>query len=341
MLNEETRVEGIIADIAAQKFAGELELLVADGGSSDDSVGRLRAAAARNRVPLTLVENRQRLIPHALNACIRRARGDLVIRMDCRARYPADYLERCIAAVEATGAWNVGGLTIPVGQSRGERAVACAVDNPFGGIGWTRHASSRGHVEVDTVYGGAFRREAFESVGLFDESLPRNEDEDFNMRLRQAGGRVILDPRISVLYTPRDSAVELFTQYLGYGRGKVDLIWKHGRMVSLRSMAPLAFVASVATLGAASMRSRPARRLLNAELTAYGGCALAFGVRALVRRRESMLLLPNVVAVFPVLHVGYGAGMLDGFARLCWTELRFHAGRGRSGATSYRPDRAE
>src|SRR6266545_1295892 len=118
MLDEETRVGGLVADIAAQKFAGELELLVADGGSRDRSLERLRAAASRHDLPLTLVENRDRLIPHGLNACIRRARGDLIVRMDCRAHYPHDYLERCIAAAEETGAWNVGGLTVPVGRSR-------------------------------------------------------------------------------------------------------------------------------------------------------------------------------------------------------------------------------
>jgi len=316
MLNEETRVEGLLADIAAQRFAGELELLVADGGSSDHSVERLRAAASRNRLALTLIENRHRFIPHALNACIRRARGDLVVRMDCRARYPHDYLQRCIAAAEETGAWNVGGLTVPVGQSRVERTVACVADNPFGGIGWTRRATARGRVEVDTVYCGAFRREVFERVGFFDESLPRNEDEDFNFRLRQAGGSVILDPRIKVFYTPRDSAAGLFTQYYGYGRGKVDLIRKHRQTVSLRSMVPLAFVGSVATLAAASIRSRPARRLLAAEGAVYAGCSLGFGHRAIVRRGESLHLLPSVAAIFPVLHVAYGVGMLRGLASI-------------------------
>ncbi len=314
MLDEESRVEGLVADIARQTFVGVLELLVADGGSSDDSVARLHAAAKANGLPLTLIENRHRLIPHALNACIRRARGDLVLRMDCRARYPHDYLERCVAALEETGAWNVGGLTVPVGETPAQRAVACAMDSPFGGIGWTRHRGSDRRIEVDTVYCGAFPREAFAAVGLFDESLPRNEDEDFNFRLRQAGGRVVLDPRIRVFYAPRASAARLFSQYVGYGRGKTDLIVKHPRAVTLRGMAPVAFVTSVAALAAVAMQSRAARRLLVAELALYAGSAVGFGARAVAERGESVGLLPRVVAVFPVLHVAYGVGMLHGFA---------------------------
>jgi succinoglycan biosynthesis protein ExoA len=247
MLDEEARVDGLVADIAAQKFVGELELLVADGGSRDRSVERLREAARRHGLELTLVENRDRLIPHGLNACVRRARGDLIVRMDCRGHYSHDYIQRCIAAAEETGAWNVGGLTVPVGRSRMGRAAACATDSPFGGIGWTRHAAG-GRDEVDTVYGGAYRRDAFEQVGLFDGSLPRNDDEDFNFRLRRAGGRVILDPQIKIFYSSRDSAAELFSQYSGYGRGKVDLMMKHKRPMSLRSLIPLTFVGSLAAL---------------------------------------------------------------------------------------------
>lgn len=314
MLNEEARIEGLVADIAAQTFSGHLELLVADGGSSDRSVERLRATAARHELSLTLIENLDRLIPCALNACIRRAGGELIVRMDCRARYPHDYLQRCIAAAEETSAWNVGGLTVPVGRSRMERAAACATGSSFGGIGWTRKGAAAGRVEVDTVYCGAFRRGVFDRVGLFDEALPRNEDEDLNFRIRCAGGQVVLDPRIKVFYTPKASAAELFRQYRGYGRGKVDLMRKHRRPMTMRSIVPLAFVGSLAALVPASALSHRARAVLSAELGVYSACALGFGLLEIVRRRESLRLLPSVVGAFPLLHVGYGIGMLRGLA---------------------------
>ncbi len=315
MRNEEGWIEGLVANIAAQTFRGELEVLVADGGSTDRSVELLRSAAARHRLPLTLIDNPQCLIPHGLNACVRRARGEFIVRMDCRARYPPEYLERCVDALEDSGAWNVGGLPVSVGQTRSERVAACATDSPFGGIHWTRERAGGGRAEVDTVYCGAFRREVFDRIGLFDESLPRNEDEDLNFRIRRAGGSVQLDADLQVRYASKGSPSTLLGRYYGYGRGKVDLMRKHRRPMTGRSLVPVTFVGSMALLATASPASRPARRLLVAESSLYGACALAFGVREISRRGESLRLLPAVAAYFALLHIGYGTGMLVGFVR--------------------------
>ncbi len=312
MRNEEARVEELVADIAAQAFVGEIELLVADGCSSDRSVERLRAATERHQVSLTLIENPERLIPHALNACIRRAQGELIVRMDCHSRYPADYVARCIATIEKTGAWNVGGRTFPVGESRMQRAAACATDSPFGGIGWTRLGTAGDPIDADTVFPGAFRSYVFDRIGLFDESLPRNEDEDLNFRIRRAGGRVVLDPTIRVSYIPRDSATALFRQYMGYGRGKVDVMWKHHRPMTIRSVIPLGFVGSLAILGFLSIPSRRARRLLKTELAVYGSCMVGFAVHSIDRRSEPLPILPSVAVAFPLMHLGYGVGALAG-----------------------------
>jgi succinoglycan biosynthesis protein ExoA len=310
--NEEQRIEELVARIAAQDFAGDVEVMVADGASSDRSVARLEAAASRFGVPLTVVENPQRLIPHALNACVRRARGDFVVRMDCRAGYPRDYVRSCLAAARETGAWNVGGMIVPEGRTRAERAVACAMDGPFGGIGWTRHAASAGRVQTDTVYCGTFPRHVFERIGGYDESLPWNEDEDLNFRVRRAGGRVVLDPGIRVPYLPRGSARELFLQYYRIGQGKVDVMRKHRRVLSARSLAPLALVGSVGVLAAASARSVGARRLLEAELMLYAAAALTFAAESIRRRHEEWSLLPMVVRATYTMHAAYGAGMLHG-----------------------------
>jgi succinoglycan biosynthesis protein ExoA len=234
--------------------------------------------------------------------------------MDCRARYPPDYLERCVNALAQTHAWNVGGVPVSVGQTRMERAASCATDSPFGGIHWTRDAAVGGRVEVDTVYCGAFRREVFDRIGLFDEALPRNEDEDLNFRIRRAGGTVQLDTEVRVLYTPKGSPSALFGRYYGYGRGKVELMRKHRRPMTLRSLVPVAFVGSLAMLAFAAPASPRARRLLSAELALYAACSVGFGVREITRRGESLKILPDVAACFPLLHFGYGVGMLTGLA---------------------------
>jgi succinoglycan biosynthesis protein ExoA len=315
MWNEAGHIEDLVADLAGQDYDGEVELLVADGGSTDGSVDRLRAAATRHGLDVTVFDNPDRWVSQALNICVGAARGDLIVRVDCHSRYPIDYLRRCVEAAEATGAANVGGVFIPRGRTPTERAVACAMDSPFGGIHWTRHGPS-GRVEVDTVPYGAFRPDAFRRAGLFDETLVRNQDDEFNLRLRLAGGRIVLDPSIRIFYTPRGSYRGVFRQYYEYGLWKPVVMWKHGRVVSARSLVPGAFVASLAVLAPLTPWVAPARWLLAAELGAYGAGALAFGAVALRRKRESWRLLPRVAAAFPTFHAAYGLGTLAGLARV-------------------------
>jgi succinoglycan biosynthesis protein ExoA len=315
MLNEAEHVRGLVESLAAQDWRGELEVLVADGGSSDGSVERLTRAARDRGLPLRVLDNPAKWVSHGLNACIREASGDLIVRLDCHSRYPSDYLRRCAAAAAETGAWNVGGVVVAEGRTPMERAAACAMSSPFGGIGWTRGASAGTRTDVDTITYGAFRPEAFRRAGLFDETLARNQDDEFNLRLRRAGGRIVLDPEIRTYYTPRGSLRSIFRQYYEYGLWKVPVMLRHRTVLSARSLAPLAFVGSVAVLAAGSAFAVPARRVLAVELGAYAVGAVAFGAGAIRSRGESWSLLPRVTSVFSAFHLGYAVGMLHGWVR--------------------------
>ena len=314
MWNEAGHIEALVADLAEQDVDAEVELLVADGGSSDGSVELLREAASVRGLALMVFDNPQRWVSHGLNVCIRAARGDLVVRVDCHSRYPPDYLRRCVDASEATGAENVGGVFVPTGRTQIERAVACAMNSPFGGVHWTRHGSDQ-RVEVDTVPYGAYRPQAFELAGLFDETLVRNQDDEFNLRLRLAGGRIVLDPTIRVFYTPRGSLRAVFRQYYEYGRWKPAVMRKHGRPTSARSLVPATFVGSLLVLAPLAAVSRRATRALAVETGLYGSAALAFGALAVHRQGERWKMLPRVAATFPTFHVAHGLGMLVGLAR--------------------------
>jgi succinoglycan biosynthesis protein ExoA len=309
--NERSNVDTFVSDLAAQDFEGELEVLVADGASDDGGIERLRAAAREADLALHVIDNAAGWVSPGLNACIRHARGDLIVRLDCHSRYPGDYLRRCAEASEQTGAWNVGGRLVPTGTTPTERAVACAMDSPFGGIGWTR-SSAGGRVETDTVTFGAFRPEVFERVGLFDEELVRNQDDEFNMRLRAAGGRIVLDPAITVMYRPRGSFRGVWRQYFEYGLWKVPVMRKHRRIATVRGLVPLVFVLGTGTLVAGSLRSRLARRLLVAEWLLYGGLGGFFAVRGVRRRNEEWSLVPGVFATFLTFHLGNGLGQAAG-----------------------------
>jgi succinoglycan biosynthesis protein ExoA len=314
MRNEAEHVEAFAGDLAAQDFAGSVQVLVADGRSTDGSRARLEAAARRHGLDLRLVENDAGWVSPGLNACIAQARADLIVRLDCHSRYPPDYLRLCAIAAEETGAWNVGGRIVPEGETPMERAVACAMDSPFGGIGWTRAAGS-GPIETDTVTFGAFRPEAFEHAGLFDETLVRNQDDEFNLRLRRAGGQIVLDPDITVMYRPRGSIGRVWRQYYEYGLWKVPVMLKHRRVLTVRSVAPLAFVLGTAALGVSIARFPLARRLLVLQWSLYAAAGLAFAVRSVHDRGESWGLLPRVLAAFPAFHLGHGSGQAVGWLR--------------------------
>jgi len=315
MFNEADHVEHLVADIAGQDFAGEVEVVVADGASTDDSVQRLTEAAERAGLELHVLGNPARYVSHGLNACIRRATGDLLVRLDCHTFYPPDHLRLYAEAAVHTGAWNIGGRVIPTGRTAMERAVASAMDSPFGGVHWNRFAAGSKAVDVDVVHCGAYRPEGFERAGFFDESLVRNQDDDLALRLRQAGGRVVLDPRIRSHYVPRGSLRGVFRQYFEYGFWKSVLMRKHRQVISGRSLVPLAFVGSAALLALASLWSPLALALLAGELGGYVLSAMVFGVSSLRRRGEPLRLLPRVVAVFLTFHLSYALGMLWGLAR--------------------------
>ena len=334
MLNEAAHVEHLVEDVASQDFSGDLEIFVADGGSTDGSRGALRAAADRAGLPVTIIDNPARWVSPGLNACIRAATGDLIVRLDCHTRYPPEYVRSLArAAEEEKSAWSIGGVVVPIGRTPTERAVACATASPFGGIHWSRHDKGDERVAVDTFYCGAFRPEAFRLAGLFDESLVRNQDDDLNFRIRRAGGTVVLDPAVRSYYIPRGSFRAAFRQYYGYGLWKVAVMRKHRRVVSVRSLAPLGLVTSLGVLAPAAVASADARRLLYAELAAYAAGAVGFAAASVHRRREPWSLLPRVAAVFPTYHFAYGLGLVAGGLKAAWP------GRNRSGG-DLRADRS-
>jgi succinoglycan biosynthesis protein ExoA len=314
MWNEARHIEQLVADLAAQDFEGEVELLVADGRSTDGSVELLRGAAERHGVELKVLDNPARWVSAGLNACIREATGDLIVRVDCHSGYPPDYLRSCALVAEETGADNVGGIFVPRGETGVERAVATAMDSPFGGIHWTRHGETGRH-DVDTVPYGAFRPRAFQLAGFFDESLVRNQDDEFNLRLRRAGGRIVLDPSIRIFYTPRGSFRRLFRQYFEYGLWKPAVMRKHGSVVSIRSLAPIIFVVSLLVLAVLAPFSELDLLLLELEVALYLLAAIVFGVLAVRAKHERLRLLPRILAAFVTFHVAYGIGMAIGWFR--------------------------
>src|SRR3989441_866769 len=283
--NEAEYIRPLLDSILATDYPRDrLEVLVVDGMSDDGTRAVIAAYASRHPV-IQLLDNPKRTTPHALNLGITRARGAIIMRMDAHAHYPPNYVADLVGWLERTGADYVGGawVTLPADETPRARAIAAVLAHPFG-TGNSRYRLGTHHVrEVDTLPFGCFRRELFQRVGLFDEELVRNQDEEFTFRVLRAGGRILLVPGVVSSYYARRSLGQLGRMLYQYGFFKPAVALKVGRIMTLRQLVPPLFVLSVLV----SLLAAPwlfASRVLaaiilgpDAALTA--GCAFAFGWR--------------------------------------------------------------
>jgi hypothetical protein len=180
------------------------------------------------------------------------------------------------------------------------------------GIGAYFHFASEDR-EVDTVYMGMFPRRTFERIGLFDEELVRDQDDELNYRLRKAGGRIFLTTRMRSRYQNRQSLRTLARQFFQYGWWKIRVLQKHPKQMSPRQFVPALLILSLLITGAGAVFYRPAAWLFTAALTAYVVGASAGA--ALVARRHGWSLFVPIVATFATMHFSYGSGFLAGFVR--------------------------
>lgn len=323
--NEAAHLQAFVRDALAQQQAlpspWRLELIVADGDSDDGSAEQLQAlAAAEPR--LRVVANPQRIVSSGLNRALAAARGEVLLRMDVHTRYAPDYAAQCLAALQRSGADNVGGPWHAQGQGAWGRAIAAAFQSRWvAGGARSRDLDYEG--EVDTVYLGCWPRASFDRFGGFDEALVRNQDDEHNLRIQGGGGRIWQSPAIRSRYVPRDALAPLARQWLQYGYWKPYVMRKHGRAAALRHHLPALLIAALVLAGTAALVWPPAGAWPAALLLGGYGlfvAAVSIGVwRARQLPAGIAWRLPVVVAT---MHLAYGLGSLWG---------RFDAWRGHPG----------
>jgi succinoglycan biosynthesis protein ExoA len=309
-LNEALFIERCILSILASGYpSGRMEVIVADGGSLDGTRTLLDVFAARDP-RLRVIDNPARITPVALNRAIAAARGEILVRFDAHAVMPPDYLPRCVALLESSRADNAGGSIRTVPQTTGLFAepIAAALASRFG-VGDSQFRASSGQPgprPADTVFGGCYRRELFSRLGGFNEQLPRGQDLEFNLRLRRAGGTILLDPSIVCDYYARSSLAAFSKHNFLNGMWAV-LPFSLSEIVPvrLRHLVPLAFVAALA---GSFLLPFPWAAALPA---AYTLAALAASAHITLKRRRlrDFALLP---IVFFSLHLAYGLGSVWG-----------------------------
>lgn len=242
--NEEEYLFSAVESLEAQDHPSEiLEIIVVDGMSTDSTRVCLEEIRARNPA-LVVIDNPERIVSTGLNRAIRCAKGDIIIRMDCHASYPESYVSSLVRYLRELKADNVGGRieTVPRNGSRTAKAIAMSMSNPFG-VGNSHFRIGTDRVcEVDTVPFGCFRRDVFDRIGLFDEDLVRNQDDEFNARMKKHGMKVFLVPDVVATYYARETYRKLFRMFYQYGYFKPLVNRKLGAPTTARQFAPLGFV---------------------------------------------------------------------------------------------------
>jgi glycosyltransferase involved in cell wall biosynthesis len=310
--NEEAYIARCLDSILASEYPHDrLEILVADGRSSD----RTRKILETYEVAypsVVLLDNAQGTTPAGLNVAIRAASGDIIVRMDVHVVYPPDYIRRLIEALLESGADNVGALleTEAGDETPLARAIALGMSHPFGVGNSHFRIGTQERRWVDTVPFGCFRREVFRRIGLFDEELIRNQDDELNFRLITRGGRILLLPDVSCRYFARKSLGQLSRMYYQYGYFKPLVARKVGRVMTVRQLVPALLVLALTGSAALSPWLPSAAAVFAIVASGYVLSLLAFAAGALPRHGLGCALA--LVTVFPALHFSYGLGFLLG-----------------------------
>ncbi len=306
--NEAAFIERAVTSVleAGKDLVG-FEVLVVDG-ISDDGTREIVASLAERHPAVRLLDNLDRTVPQAMNIGIRAAAGDVVIRVDGHAEVPPDFIRANLEELEAHPECAcVGGIIENVNLTPLSEAISAAMSSPFGvGNATFRTGGAEGY--VDTLAFGAYRKADLERIGLFDEELVRNQDDELNFRLTRSGRKIWLSHKIQSKYVVRSSMRKLFRQYFQYGYWKVYVNRKHGTVTNVRQLVPPLFVASLVGLLVLAPWWPPARALLTIEVALYALAALAFALRAMADLPRAL----RVMASFATLHVGYGLGYLAG-----------------------------
>ncbi|MEY2876921.1 MAG: hypothetical protein RLZ24_348 [Actinomycetota bacterium] len=302
VLNEESHLEGAVLSVLSQDYRGPFEIILALGPSRDRT-NEIAAKLASQDRRVKLIDSPTGKTAAGLNLALAASKSPVVVRVDGHAQIPKNYISLIVEILNKTGAVNVGGVMAAVGTTAFERAVAGAMRSPLG-VGASRFHTGGEAGEVDTVYLGAFRREALLAIGGFDERFTRAQDWELNFRLRENGGVIYFDPRLHVTYRPRSSIGALAKQYFEYGRWRRVVSRRHSGTINYRYLAPpfalIGFSASL-ILGIA----------LSSIFFIPALVYLLFVVLASLKISTSMSEYFLLLLVIPTMHFAWGAGFIS------------------------------
>ncbi|MBA3971275.1 MAG: glycosyltransferase family 2 protein [Bacteroidetes bacterium] len=306
--NEEKYIGKCLDSILMQDYSQDLlSVFVCDGVSTDSTVTIIKEYAQKHS-NIHLVVNEKQSTPFALNLGIKKSNSDVIIILGAHSELYPDYVSNCIHAFnfdENIGC--TGGIIENVYENETAAVIGKAMSSGFG-VGNAHFRTGNRDGFVDTVAFGAYRKEVFEKVGLFDEELIRNQDDEFNFRVLKAGFKIYLFRSIRCRYYVRASFEKLYKQYFQYGYWKVYVGKKHKAVTTVRQLIPLLFVLFLFVGFALSFLHLYFALLYIAGLSTYLVAASVFAVL----KAEELTHPAKIMFSFMILHFSYGLGYLKG-----------------------------
>jgi len=312
--NEQATICQLLDAIYRQTYPlDEIEVVIADGLSTDCTRAEINNfQQSHPQLEIRIIDNTRRIIPSGLNRAIEVAKGKYILRLDAHSIPNHDYIQKCVEGLEEGLGDNVGGIwKIQPGASTWiAKAIAIVASHPLA-AGDARYRIGGTAQEVDTVPFGAFRKELINRIGMFDETLLTNEDYELNVRLKQSGGRVWMDPCIYSKYYARSTIRDLSKQYWRYGYWKAQMLRKYPKTLRWRQILPPMFVLALLGLGFLSLGWNLARWLLAIIVILYTIVIIAFGIQMSLKHKSGSLAI-GVPLATATIHLSWGAALLWG-----------------------------
>ncbi len=312
--NEHATIPKLLGAIDGQTYPkDELEVVIADGGSTDNTREVINSYKTDHPgLRIRVIDNLARAIPSGLNRAIEAAEGKYIVRLDAHSIPREDYIEKCIHALDEGLGDNVGGVwkIEPGGSTWIAESIAVTAGHPLG-AGDARYRIGGKAQAVDTVPFGAFHKQLVNKIGMFDESLLTNEDYEFNVRVRQAGGRVWMDPSISSKYYARPTLGELSAQYWRYGYWKAQMLRKYPRSLRWRQILPPVFVLALLGFGILAISWFIARWILAIIVILYTITVFSIGIQMSVKYKKLIHAI-GVPMALATIHLSWGSAFLWG-----------------------------
>lgn len=312
--NESAYILRTLLSIIRQDYSVKnMEIKVVDGMSTDDTrVVVFDFSKQYPQLKIQVLDNPGKIVPMGMNIALQNVEGEIIIRVDGHCIIAPDYVRKCVEHIQKDKVDGVGGPMETIGETYMAQAIAIGMSSPFGVGNSAFRTSSGKSMFADTVPFPAYTRQIINQAGLYDEELVRNQDDEYNYRIRELGGKILLADDVRSTYYSRSSIKGLWRQYFQYGYWKVRVLQKHPMQMSLRQFVPPLFVLTLMASVCFAFSAFPLPLAPLIPLLYVTANLLASIWTASQRGWKYLWLLP---VVFVILHLSYGTGFLVGLVK--------------------------